>query len=203
MNRYFIVGLTGQTGAGKTMVSRIFAENGFAVIDCDIVSRSVTETGSDCNKKLSEIFPSCFDDKLMLDRKAMAEIVFNDTQKLRTLNQTIFPFIIKSIESRIEQLSDDGNKFILLDAPTLFEAGADKLCDLIVSCIADKNLRKERIMSRDGITAQLAESRISSQKSDEFFKKHSDYIIENNGSSESALVQTIDIINKIKGKYNG
>ena len=73
MRKCLTVGLTGQSGAGKTVVSEIFKEHGFGIINCDMVAREVTTSGSDCNRELSEHFPACFDDKLTLDRRAATE----------------------------------------------------------------------------------------------------------------------------------
>ena len=73
----------------------------------------------------------------------------------------------------------------VLDAPQLFEAGANRDCSVVVSVLADKMLRLERIMRRDGIEADAAYRRMAAQKSDEFFRSHSDYIIENNGNPDA------------------
>lgn len=200
---HVIIGLTGQTGAGKTTVSEIFASHGFETINCDKTARTVTTDGSQCNKDLSGIFPECFDSALSLDRRRLGQIVFNDSDKLAKLNSTIFPYIIKEISKQINKLAAEEKKFILLDAPTLFEAGADKLCDMIVSCIAEEKIRTERIVSRDSISYELAKSRISSQKPDSFFIDNSDYIIRNNGSVSDAFAQTEHIIKQIKERYDG
>ena len=69
------IGLTGQTGAGKTTVSDIFAANNFEIINCDIIARTVTVDGSKCNEQLSLIFPECFNNDLSLNRKKLAGIV--------------------------------------------------------------------------------------------------------------------------------
>lgn len=71
------------------------------------------------------------------------------------LNDTIYPFINKLIDKKINATESE---FVLLDAPTLFEAGADKLCSVIVSVVADFGTRLERITKRDGISAELAKS---------------------------------------------
>ena len=72
----------------------------------------------------------------------------------------------------------------VLDAPQLFEAGAERDCHVIVSVLADPQLRLQRIMHRDGISADAAMRRMAAQKSDEFFRSRSDYVIENNESSD-------------------
>lgn len=198
MKNYCVVGLTGQSGAGKTTVSSCFLENDFFVVNCDLVSREVTQKGSDCNKKLSEYFPDCFDDELTLDRKKLGTCVFKDKEKLSLLNSTIFPFIIDNINKKIENAVSDGKKYILLDAPTLFEAKIENTCDFIVSVIADVNIRAKRICARDNLPLEQVLNRFSSQHTEDFFKEKSDFIIENNEGIESVIFQTISIINKIK-----
>lgn len=185
MKDHIVIGLTGQTGSGKSTVCNAFMEGGFEIINCDLVARAVTTDGSDCCQILSRQFPECFDDDLHLDRKALGEIVFNDKAQLEALNSLIFPFINSEIDKRIINACRSGKRLILLDAPTLFEAGADKLCQFIISCVADRELRLQRIMTRDGLEPQQAESRIESQHTEEFFRRSSDMIIENNGSLES------------------
>lgn len=202
MNKY-IIGLTGQSGAGKTTVSKYFRQKGFAVIDCDIVARNVTRQGNCCNKELAEIFPQCFDENLSLDRQAMAKIVFSNKDKLNQLNNIIFPHITSDIKTEIERLVKEGEGYIILDAPTLFEAGVDKLCHCIISCVADKNTRAKRISERDKISMDLILQRFESQKTEEFFKEHSDYIIENNSDENTALKQCDKIIEDIKRRFNG
>ena len=197
MKKCTIIGLTGQSGAGKTTVSKFFEQSGFAVINCDIIARNVTNPGSDCNKALAEIFPQCFDENYTLDRQTMAKTVFNDNQKLQLLNDTIFPYITADIKNEIERLSASGEKYIMLDAPTLFEAGADKLCDCIVSCVAKRDIRARRISKRDGIDPDLIAKRFDSQKSEEFFKAHSDYVVENNKDEQFAFEQCKQIISDI------
>ena len=88
--------------------------------------------------------------------------------------------------------------YILLDAPTLFESKADSLCDIIVSVIADRNIRIERILKRDSITLSEAESRLNSQKNDDFYIEKSDYVIKNNGSLSELENNTMDVVNSIK-----
>lgn len=195
-----VAGLTGQSGAGKTTVSDAFRKNGFEIINCDLVAREVTNAGSECCKELAKLFPSCFDENYALNRRKLGEIVFSDKNKLQMLNDTIYPFINKLID---EKINDAQSKFILLDAPTLFEAGADKLCSVIVSVVADYDIRLERITKRDGISTELAKKRFSSQHTVEFFKAHSDFVIENNGSVNDTYQKTCKVIEKIKERYNG
>lgn len=198
-----MIGLTGQSGAGKTTVSRVFSQNGFAVIDADIISREVTEKGQPCLTELSEAFGSdIINSDGTLNRKRLGSIVFSDREKLRQLNGIIYPYIIYRIISRIDELSEEGRELILLDAPTLFEANADDLCDLIISVTADESIRMSRIIARDNITTEAAKKRFESQYSEHFFVNHSDFVIINNKTPDVLAAKAEEVAGKIKEYYN-
>lgn len=202
MKNYIVVGLTGQSGAGKTTVSDKFSKNNFYIINCDMVSRKVTEKGSECCKALAKIFPDCFNNELELDRKKLGCVVFSDKEKLNKLNDTIFPYIISYINKEITLAVNNGEKYILLDAPTLFEAKMESTCDYIVSVVANFDVRLERICKRDNLTEIQGKNRLSSQNTEKFFRENSDFIIENNTDLDSINLQTQNVINKIKEMAN-
>ena len=178
-----VVGLTGQTGAGKSTVSKIFAEHGFEVINADLVARKVVEVGKPCLAEIAELFGNqVINSDGTLDRRALGRIVFCNKTKLETLNSVIYPYITAEILRMIQQFSDEGRKLILLDAPTLFESHSDDFCDIIISVLAEPEIRLKRITERDGISETDARNRMDSQLSAEFFISRSDYIIENNHS---------------------
>ena len=197
-----VVGLTGQTGAGKTTISKIFSDNGYMVIDADKVARKVVEKGSNCLYEIEELFGR---EVLIadgtLDRKALAAIVFTDKTKLETLNTIMHPYITKEILRMIKENSNRGVKLILLDAPTLFESHADDFCEIIISVLADENVREQRIIARDNISHEQARQRMDSQYSDEFFMSHSDYIIRNDGDIETVTKISREVSDKIKDCY--
>lgn len=202
LTEVMVIGLTGQTGAGKSTVSQIFAENGYAVINADYISRIVVEKGSECLNELADVFGSgIINPDGTLNRKALAGIVFTDKAKLEILNSIIYPYITTEILSQIKQYSDKGNKLILLDAPTLFESHADDFCEIIISVTANPDVRKKRIMERDNITAEQAQNRMDSQLDTEFFIEHSDYIIKNNDSFDVVYEMSKELADKIKYYY--
>ena len=197
-----IIGLTGQSGAGKTTVCEQLKKAGFGIINCDQVARECTADGSDCNKALSKLFPSCFDEKLSLDRKEISQIIFSDVQRLKEFDDIVYPYINRLIDKRITEISKSYD-LIVLDAPTLFEAGADKKCDAIIAVCAKQEVRLDRILKRDNISRELALKRFGSQQSEEFFVKHCDHIIRNDLSIEDMQYQTEVIINSIKERMYG
>lgn len=190
-----VIGLTGQTGAGKTTVSAQFAQAGFEVINADEVARSVMEIGSRCLHTVAQEFGlQILSEGGGLDRRALGDIVFSDQNKLKRLSDITNPYILELIEATIKQ---SNASHILLDAPTLFESGADRLCDRVVCLLADKELRLQRIVARDGLTREQAEKRISAQHGDDYYIQRSSYVLYNNGTVDELRRRTADILHRI------
>lgn len=173
----YIIGLTGQSGAGKSTVSAMLRADGFSVIDADKISHRCAENPSFLHE-VKERYPDCVDDS-GLDRRRLAAVVFNSPEKLSEYTSVIFPHIVKSVFMEIERLKKSGERIIVLDAPTLFESGLDEICTLVVSVIAPLEIKISRLLTRDGIPVELVKSRLDSQKSEEYFRKRSDFIIVN------------------------
>lgn len=198
-----IVGLTGQTGAGKTTACKVFSNCGFGIINCDLVARDVVNIDNYClNEIVNEFSEIILNSDKTLNRKTLGKIVFSDKEKLLKLNKIIHPYIIIEIKKTIDELSQ---KFsvIILDAPTLFESKANKLCDKIVSVIADADIIIPRIIKRDSISKENAENRLNSQHNKEFFIKNSDFVASNNGLEQEFIDKLYDISKKLKEYTNG
>lgn len=203
LNGVMVVGLTGQTGAGKSTVSKVFAANGFAVINADTVARKVVEKGTECLAEIEDLFGSdVINPDGTLNRKALGNVVFSDKKKLEMLNTITYPYITGEILREIRQHSVKGEKLILLDAPTLFESRADDFCELIISVLADADIREARIVKRDSLTSKQARKRMDSQLDEEFFISHSDYIINNNNSIDTVNEISKEVSDKIKDYYH-
>lgn len=202
LNDVMVVGLTGQTGAGKSTVSKTFLKNGFAVINADLVARRVEEKGMKCLDEIHELFgDEVINSDGTLNRKQLANIVFSDSAKLELLNTITYPYITGEILNEIRVHSLRGEKLILLDAPTLFESRVDDFCELIISIVADADTREMRIIERDGLTKEQARKRMDSQLDEEFFVKHSDYIITNNNTIEMLEEISKEVSDKIREYY--
>ena len=191
-----IIGLTGQSGAGKSTVRGVFEQNGFAVIDCDEAARKIASKSAFLNEVSERFGKDILNADGTLDRVKTASIIYNDKEKYAEYCGIIFPYITYDIMRQIERSDKD----VLLDAPTLFEAGIDGLCTEIISVTADIGLCAERISKRDKITLEKAKERLSSQHGADFFREHSDFVIENNGSQKELYDKAQAIIGKMKGK---
>ena len=202
--KFFVVGLTGPTGAGKTTVSEVFAENGFYVINCDQISREVTEKSSACLKELvHEFSEEILNKDGTLDRKKLGDIVFGDNMKKTCLEGVIYPYILARILDLLKEAATKGIEYVLLDAPTLFESNADDLCDLIVCVVADERMRYENIIVRDGLTLKQAQMRMSSQKRDDFYISKSDIVIRNDKDLETLKQISLEVAKTVKEYSHG
>lgn len=193
-----IIGLTGPTGSGKTTFSEIAAGEGFTIINADEVAHRVTNQNEDCRRALKEAFGEVFSSDGTLDRKALAAKAFRDAASTQKLNDVTLPYITREIEILI----NGGGDKVLLDAPTLFEAGADRLCSATVGVIAEESLRLKRIISRDGIDEERAKLRISAGKPDSFYRENCHFTIENSGDLDSLKALCLKTIKEITEKFD-
>ncbi len=190
-----VVGLTGMSGAGKTTVSDCFKAAGYFVINCDITARKATEIGSPMLCRLSEAFGNdIINADGSLNRRLLADKAFGDKERTERLNSIMLPYIVELIKNEIKMVNSD---YILLDAPTLFQAGADSLCDKTVAVVADRSTCIKRIMKRDLITEEQALARLDSQYDADYFKNNCTYLIYNDGSISNLHSKAEKIIKSI------
>ena len=177
-----IIGLTGSSGSGKSVAAEFFAENGFYVIDFDKISREICNKGEPCLNELTEQFGcDIIDSDGNLMRKKLGNIVFGDSEKLKTLNRITHKYILHRAQILVEQ---NKHRNIVYDAPLLFEAGLHKHCKYVVSIICDRDTQIRRIMERDGISRDTAEDRINAQHPKEFYIQQSDYYVDNSSTKQ-------------------
>lgn len=180
MGRLYVVGLTGPTGAGKTTVSRFLAQNGYPVIDADIVAREAVLPNTRCLQEIRQTFgEAVIHPDGSLNRRALGDIVFADNIRLKQLEQILYPGIIARIDDRLKQYRQDGVPVVILDAPTLFESGADSMCGRIIVVMAPRKTRIARIMARDNLSEKQAMERITAQHNDAFYLDRADYVVDN------------------------
>lgn len=198
-NKTIVVGLTGQTGAGKSTVSEIYTKKGIKIIDADKVAHEVMSKGTHCVVDIAlEFGISVLNADGTLNRKKVADIVFSDKKKLKRFNTIVFPYIIKELEHRIETCKMMGHRVIILDAPTLFESKSDQFCDKIISVIAPIGVRRYRIIARDKLTEEQADRRIASQHDDAYYTQRSDYVIINDKDLDNLKETALQIISEIR-----
>lgn len=192
-----IIGLTGQSGAGKGAVSAILARNGFLCIDCDDVYHSLLIPPSKCLDEIKKTFgDGVIKRDGTLDRKKLGEAVFSDEEKLKKLNEITLHRVIDKCLEIIREKGDGGYVAAVLDAPTLYESGFDRECDTVLAVTADEETRISRIISRDGIDRKSALERIHAQKDESSYTSRADYVIRNDGCEKDLENATLKFIKK-------
>ena len=195
-----IIGITGPTGAGKSLLTSYLREKGIPTIDADRVYHSMLIPPSECLDALRSAFGDgvfCADGSL--DRGKLGALVFNSQEKLELLNSTVLNSVLCEIRRIIADLCEDGADTVAIDAPTLIESGFHKECSTVISVLAPTELRLERIIERDGISKESAKLRIKAQKSDGFYIENSDFVLTNDGDTKkfknevSRLFEKLDL----------
>ena len=193
----FVIGLTGPTGAGKSSATAIAEELGFKVIDCDKLARVAVEKGSDGLTALTNVFGNdILNADGTLNRVILAQRTFSTPENTELLNQTLLPHIVKLVNAEIN------TELVLLDAPTLFESGADSLCNEVIAVISDEKTRLARIMERDGIDEEAATLRIKAGKPEEFYIEKTDNIVYNDCELSVFNLKIQKLLTKLMEEYN-
>jgi dephospho-CoA kinase len=184
------VGLTGGIGAGKSQVATFFAELGAFVVDTDAIAREVVAPHSDGLLQIARVWPQVVRNGV-LDRAALAEIVFGDPAARERLNALLHPHIRRRAMER-EGFAKPGQVIVHV-VPLLFETGYDRLVDKSVLVVAPVEQRIARVVERDRIDEARVRARIATQIAPEEAHPRADFIIENDGNLDHLQEQTREV----------
>jgi len=193
-----IIGVTGPSGAGKGELCRLFSTKNVPYIDTDSLYHKLLTPPSQCLDELVLTFGEIIlNENKTLNRKKLASIVFTDAAQLKVLNSITHKYILAKTRELLKSYIEKDYQFAVIDAPLLIESGFSNECDIIISVLANKNVRKSRIIERDKINIKEAEKRLSAQNSDKFYIDKSNYVIYNNGNLDDFSKDFYDIFKKI------
>lgn len=204
MSKAYVVGLTGPIGSGKSVVAQIFLNNDYKLIDADKVAREVVEKGSPVLEKLAlEFGCDVINRDGTLNRRLLADRAFSTKEGTDRLNSITHPAIVDLVKKKIAQYEENGVERIIYDAPLLFESNTNKLCDCIVSVIAPKEVRIQRVIERDSVTEADVRKRISAQHDESCYTEKSNYVIYNNSTLKELRRRTQSIVTALREVENG
>jgi dephospho-CoA kinase len=176
-----VIGVTGSIGSGKTMFSSVLAGEKGKHLNADEIARDLIKVGNAAYEAVIEQFGSeIVDDQGHINKNKLAEKVFSDSDKLKRLEAIVHPLVKEKIEESISRANHD---FYVVDAPLLFEAGFDELCQRVVVITAPSEQVKQRLAKR-GIGAGEIKRRRRHQMSEQEKIARGDLIIDNSGSIE-------------------
>ena len=176
-----VIGLTGGTGSGKSVVSKSLAAAGAVVIDADRIAHEIILKGEPAYTEIVNFYGTeILDAEGNIIRKRLGEIVFHDAKKLAFLNQCTHKYICAEVDRQIAKAEKENTaRAVILDAPLLLEAGLESRCDTVWVVYAEPEVRAKRVMERDGVSYALAKARIANQKSWEEYKQAASVVIDN------------------------
>lgn len=193
-----IVGLTGGTGSGKSVVSNILSQKGAYIIDSDAIGHDIILKGKPAYNELVNYFGNeILDRNGEIVRKKLGAMVFKEgKEKLAFLNACTHKYIYMEIENGIKQAQNENREIVIIDAPLLLEGEFKNLCNEIWVVYAKEEVRLERIMARDKIDEEHGKNRIASQPTWEEYKRYADVIIDNSGDIEDVERQIEELFVK-------
>ncbi|WP_035644940.1 dephospho-CoA kinase [Flavobacterium sp. ASV13] len=193
-----VIGLTGGIGSGKTTVANYFKEMGVPVYIADDGARAVMQSDA-VVKEIKETFGEALFENDILNRAKLADIVFNNADKLAQLNAIVHPAVKKDFELWL--LNHRDKEYVIYEAAILFESGRYKDCDSIITVTAPEEIRIERVLKRDNTTREQVLSRMQMQWKDEDRISKSNFVI-NNVNLKIAREEVVKILKILNIKQN-
>ena len=193
-----MIGLTGSIGAGKSLVAGMFAERGCAVIHADELAHQVLEEEGGQRIFEKNFGPEVFGADGRVDRRKLADRVFDDPAKIRLLEGFVHPEVIRRQNEQIAHFqADPGVRAIVLEVPLLIESGLKKLCDWVIVVDADLEIRQRRVAESRGWSQEELLRREKFFFSIYLKRSIADAIVYNNSTKESCRQQVETIYSRI------
>lgn len=195
-----VFGLTGGIGSGKSTVAALLRERGVPVVDADELAREAVAPGSQGLAEVVASFgPEVLDASGALDRKRLAAVVFGDEAARKRLNAITHPIVRQLSQQRFAELDRQGHELAAYDVPLLFEVGLDQVLKPVVVVYASEATQLERVMRRDGSSADQARARIRAQLPLTDKRARADHVIDNDGSPGELAAQVDRVLARLRG----
>jgi dephospho-CoA kinase len=183
-DEFFMLGIVGGVGSGKSFVARVFGELGCIVSDSDRAAREVIQRAAVRERLVEWWGPGVVNESGEVDRSAVAGIVFNDPAQRRRLEALTHPLILEERQRVVEAARRDGAPGVIVDAPLLLEAGLERECDGVVFVEATEGTRLQRVRRSRGWTEDEWRRREAAQMDVAEKRRRSDFVIPNDDGGE-------------------
>ena len=183
-----ILGITGCPGSGKSLVAKAIASKGWKLIDADLIGREVVEQDEAIRKELSLTFGAdIMEQDGKLNRRLLARRAFVDAENTKKLNDVVHPVLVGRIRDKIKEERIAGTHAVV-DCALIYEWGIEGLFDRVVCVRAKEDIRKMRLISRDGRSEEEVERIFASQLPEELKVQKADIVFTNNDAIENMVV---------------
>lgn len=187
------VGLTGGIGSGKSTVAKVFEVLGIPVYYADDAAKRLMNDDEELKQKIKAQFGESVYTNELLNKKELANIVFNAPEKLEILNSLVHPATLKDAETWMQKKT---TAYSIKEAALIFESGAQQNLDYVIGVTAPAPLRILRTMQRDGVTREEVMARMDKQLDEAIKIKLCDFVIKND-EQEMLLPQILDLHKKL------
>ena len=189
-----IIGITGGIASGKSTVTNFLRQKGFEVVDADVLVHQLQKPGG----RLYQILVEHFGEKVLLEdgelnRPLLASLIFSNSEEREWSKQTQGQIIREELGSLRDKFSETEELFFI-DIPLLFEQDYASWFDETWLVYVRRDTQLDRLMNRDQLSKESAETRLASQWPLEEKKKFATYILDNNGSREQLLSQVVTLL---------
>ena len=178
-----VAGLTGGIGSGKSTFAALLGERGAQVIDADALGHLALRPGQPAWHSVVDQFGEevLTPHTMQIDRKLLADIVFQDRDKLAALNAIVHPVILKAIADDLERLRRT-QTVVVLDAALVVETGLDEAADVLIVVVSRRALREERLVRERGMSIADIGARMAAQRHPEELRSRADIVVTNDGT---------------------
>ncbi len=200
-----IIGITGGVGAGKSTVLQIMRQDYHAyIVEADRLAEQLMEPGTRLYQRILEYFQAYLEDRSgdtlilpdgHLNRPLIAKLIFSDPEALASLNQMVHPAVKEAICSDIEARRGK-EPIYLIEAALLIEDGYDAICDELWYIYTDPKVRIARLMASRNYSEDKCLRIMDNQASDDYYRAHTRYTIDNTGTMEDTRAQIRKILLK-------
>jgi dephospho-CoA kinase len=198
-----VIGLTGGIAAGKSTVSAALREAGAVVIDADQIGHQAYRAGTETYAALVEAFgPGIVGADGEIDRRTLGAIVFADPEQRRRLQDLVWPRMKAMLRQQLDELRAAGTAIAVVEAAVLIEAGWLDLVDEVWVVQVPEAIAMQRLMARNGFSAEDARARIRAQLANEERARYAQVIIDNSGSVEDARRQVQSEVQRLTTKVS-
>ncbi|MCR4657038.1 MAG: dephospho-CoA kinase [Lachnospiraceae bacterium] len=191
-----IIGITGGVGAGKTEVMKILKEiPGAFILIADEAAHEVEKKGQECYERLVGLLSEdILSEDGEIDKSRMASKIFGDEKLREETDRIVHPAVKKLILSMIKEKEKNGYSFFFIEAALLIEDGYEEICDELWYVHADLLVRRERLKASRGYSDEKIDRIMAAQSSEEEFRRHCVFVIENNGDISETKRQIMEKI---------
>lgn len=195
--------LTGGIATGKSYCLSEFAAAGVPTVDADQLARDVVAPGTPGHAAVSQRFgQAVLAPDGALDRPALARLVFSDDHARRDLEAIVHPAVYRAIDRWFAELGDRGEPLGLADIPLLYETGREVDFDIVIVAACPPAMQIERVMARNGLSAEEARQRLAAQMPIDEKADRADYVIDTSGGFDETAAQVRSVLQSLRATYS-